>query len=101
ERPLTRYFPELVEPLATALPERAVVDGEIVIMTDHGLDFDLLSNRIHPAESRITKLAGETPAAFVAFDLLALGAEDLREQPFETRRTALERAIEPNSSVHL
>src|SRR3954465_3604246 len=77
ERPLTRYFPELMEPIRAALPERAGVDGEIVIMTEHGLDFDQLSQRIHPAESRITKLAAETPAAFVAFDLLALGADDL------------------------
>src|SRR4029079_17518423 len=101
ERPLTRYFPELLDPIRAALPDRAVVDREIVIMTEHGLDFDQLSQRIDPAESRITKLAGETPAAFVAFDLLALGADDLCEEPFETRRTALERAIEPNSSVHL
>jgi ATP-dependent DNA ligase len=101
ERPLTRYFPELLDPLRAALPEQAVVDGEIVIMTEHGLDFDLLSNRIHPAESRITKLAGETPAAFVAFDLLALGEEDLREQPFEQRRVALEQAVTPNGSVHV
>jgi ATP-dependent DNA ligase len=57
ERPLTRYFPELLDPIRAALPERAVVDGEIVIMTEHGLDFDMLSQRIHPAESRITKLA--------------------------------------------
>jgi ATP-dependent DNA ligase len=101
ERPLTRYFPELVEPLTAALPECAVLDGEIVIMTDHGLDFDRLSNRIHPAESRITKLAGETPAAFVAFDLLALGAKDLREEPFEARRTALEEQVTPNGSVNV
>ncbi len=100
ERPLTRYFPELLGPLRAALPEHAVVDGEIVIMTEHGLDFDLLSNRIHPAESRITKLAAETPAAFVAFDLLALDT-DLREQPFEDRRTALERAVTQNPSVHV
>jgi ATP-dependent DNA ligase len=100
ERPLTRYFPELVEPLRAALPERAVVDGEIVIMTDHGLDFDLLSNRIHPAVSRITKLAAETPAAFVAFDLLANG-DDQREEPFATRRAALEQAVTSNPTVHL
>jgi ATP-dependent DNA ligase len=101
ERPLTRYFPEVLDPLRAALPERAVVDGELVIMTEHGLDFDMLSNRIHPAESRITKLAGETPAAFVAFDLLALDAKDLREQPFEQRRTALEEQLTQNASVHL
>jgi ATP-dependent DNA ligase len=101
ERPLTRYFPELAAPLRAALPDRAVVDGEIVIMTDHGLDFDLLSNRIHPAESRITKLAAETPAAFVAFDALAFDGDDLREDRFETRRTRLEAALTPNASVHL
>lgn len=101
ERPLTRYFPELLEPLRAALPERAVVDGEIVIMTEHGLDFDLLSNRIHPAASRITKLATETPAAFVAFDLLAEGGRDLREQPFGTRRELLEAEVQPNAGVHV
>jgi ATP-dependent DNA ligase len=100
ERPLTRYFPELLDPIRAALPERAVVDGEIVIMTDHGLDFDLLSNRIHPAASRIAKLAAETPAALVAFDLLALDG-DRREQPFAERRAALERALTPSSTVHL
>jgi ATP-dependent DNA ligase len=102
ERPLTRYFPELVEPLTEALPPRAVVDGEIVIMTDHGLDFDLLSLRIHPAKSRVAKLAEETPAAFIGFDLLASGAKDLRERPFEERRAALEQAVaEGNRQVRL
>ncbi len=101
ERPLTRYFPELIAPLRAALPKRAVVDGEIVIMTDHGLDFDLLSNRIHPAESRITKLSEETPAAFVAFDLLAEGARDLREKPFEARRELLEAKVKPSATVYV
>jgi len=80
ERPLTRYFPELVESLRSNLPARCVVDGEIVIATDTGLEFDLLSLRIHPAASRIAKLAAETPASFVAFDLLAEGDDDLRER---------------------
>jgi ATP-dependent DNA ligase len=71
ERPLTRYFPDLLDPLREQLPERCVVDGEIVIATDHGLDFDLLSLRIHPAASRVEMLAAETPASFVAFDYLA------------------------------
>jgi ATP-dependent DNA ligase len=93
EKPLTRYFPELVDPIRRQLPERCVVDGEIVIATEHGLDFDLLSLRIHPAASRIAKLAADTPASFVAFDLLAIGDEDLREQPFAERRTRLERAL--------
>jgi len=93
ERPLTRYFPEILEPLREALPERAVVDGELVIATAHGLDFDLLSNRIHPAESRVRMLAQQTPASFVAFDLLAEGSDDLRAEPFAARRARLERAL--------
>jgi ATP-dependent DNA ligase len=91
ERPLTRYFPELVDPIRKNLPARAVVDGEIVIATPKGLDFDLLSMRIHPAASRIAKLAEETPASFVAFDLIADGDEDLRGQPFSERRARLEK----------
>ena len=93
EKPLTRYFPELLAPLRAALPDRAVVDGEIVIATDRGLDFDLLSQRIHPAASRITKLAAEIPATFVGFDLLAEGDDDLRAAPFAERRARLERAL--------
>ena len=71
DRPLTRYFPELVDLLLAALPERCVVDGEIVVVTEDGLAFDTLQNRLHPAASRVKKLAAETPASFVAFDLLA------------------------------
>jgi ATP-dependent DNA ligase len=93
ERPLTRYFPELVDPIRKHLPARAVVDGEIVIATDRGLDFDLLSLRIHPAASRIAMLADETPASFVAFDLIAEGDDDLREVPFVKRRARLEKAF--------
>jgi ATP-dependent DNA ligase len=93
ERMLTRYFPELLEPLRRDLPERCVLDGEIVIATPGGLDFDLLQMRIHPASSRVNKLAKETPSSFVAFDLLALGDDDLRERPFSERRAALERAL--------
>lgn len=89
ERPLTRYFPDLVRPLLEQLPSRCVVDGEIVIVTEHGLDFDRLSLRIHPAASRVAKLAKETPAAFVAFDLLALDDRDLRAEPFSVRHAAL------------
>ncbi len=101
EKPLTRYFPEILEPLRQALPEQAVVDGELVIATDHGLDFDLLSNRIHPAESRINMLAEQTPVSFVAFDLLAEGGDDLREAPFGERRARLERAVTEGPSVHV
>jgi ATP-dependent DNA ligase len=89
DRPLTRYFPELVELLREALPPRCVVDGEIVVVTDAGLDFDALQNRLHPAESRVRKLAAETPASFVAFDLLALGDRDLTAEPFGERRRTL------------
>jgi ATP-dependent DNA ligase len=89
DRPLTRYFPELVEPLRTCLPARCVVDGEIVVSVDGRLDFDVLSQRIHPAASRINRLAVETPAAFVAFDLLALDELDLTPLPFDERRRAL------------
>jgi ATP-dependent DNA ligase len=93
EKPLTRYFPDLIEPLRANLPERCVVDGEVVIATERGLDFDRLSLRIHPAQSRVAMLAEETPAAFVAFDLLAEGDADLRGDPFRERRVRLERAL--------
>ena len=89
ERPLTRYFPELLNPLRAELPDRCVLDGEIVIATSHGLDFEALLQRIHPAASRIKLLGEQTPASFVAFDLLALGDEDYRERPFADRRAAL------------
>jgi ATP-dependent DNA ligase len=89
-RPLDRYFPELHDNLIAALPDGCVVDGEIVIATAHGLDFDLLQLRLHPAASRAAKLAKETPSSFVAFDLLAGSAEDLRGRPFEERRARLE-----------
>ena len=93
ERPLTRYFPELVESLLANLPERCVVDGEIVIAGRSGLDFDALLQRIHPAASRIKALAAATPSSFVAFDLLGLADHDLRSEPFSSRRSALERAL--------
>jgi len=89
-KPLDRYFPELGEPLRAALPERCVVDGEVVIARDGTLDFEALLLRIHPAESRVRMLAGESPASFVAWDLLALGDENLLEVPQEERRTRLE-----------
>jgi ATP-dependent DNA ligase len=102
ERPLTRYFPELVEALKAALPDRCVVDGEVVIATDHGLDFDALQQRIHPANSRVRRLAAETPSSFIAFDLLAVGDRDLMAEPFSERRVALERALAgPHPSIHV
>ena len=82
EKPLTRYFPEVVEALRANLPQRCVVDGEIVIATGDRLDFEALLQRIHPAESRVDMLAEETPASFVAFDLLALDDESLLATPF-------------------
>ncbi len=89
-KPLGRYFPEVESGLAVALPGPAVLDGELVIMGPHGLDFDGLLMRIHPAESRIRMLAAETPASFVTFDLLAVGDRDLCEAPFSERRAELE-----------
>jgi ATP-dependent DNA ligase len=93
ERPLTRYFPELIASLGANLPDRCVVDGEIVVAGPEGLDFDALSQRIHPAKTRIDQLAAQTPASFVAFDLLSLGDDDLREEPFATRRSRLVTAL--------
>jgi ATP-dependent DNA ligase len=93
ERPLTRYFPEVVAAVKDAMPERCVVDGEIVIAAPHGLDFEALQQRIHPADSRVRRLAAETPASFVAFDLLALGDDDLRRTPLAERRALLEQAL--------
>src|SRR5438552_6101481 len=93
EKPMNRYFPELVAPLAAALPERCVVDGEIVIVGSGGLDFEALLLRIHPAASRVKLLAAQSPASFVAWDLLALGDEDLRAMPLAARRERLEREL--------
>lgn len=101
ERPLTRYFPELLDPLRAALPERCVVDGEIVVAVGDRLDFDALGQRIHPAESRVHMLAEQTPAAFVAFDVVALDDRSLLEVPFAERRALLEQAITPGAQVHL
>ena len=98
-RNLRRYFPELVEPLLAALPERCVVDGEIVVAGRDGLDFDALLLRIHPAESRVRLLARDIPSSFVAFDLVALEDEDLSRTPFAERRTRLERAIDAGGGV--
>jgi ATP-dependent DNA ligase len=88
-KPLGRYFPELEDGLRAALPAGVVLDGEIVIATDHGLDFDALQMRLHPAASRVRMLAQQTPSSFVAFDLLATDGLDLRETPFSERRERL------------
>ena len=102
ERPLNRYFPELIEPLQTQLPPRAVLDGEIVIATGDGLDFDALQLRLHPAASRVKLLSRQSPASIVFFDLLAEGDRDLRAEPFEARRRRLEELLrEAAPPVHL
>jgi ATP-dependent DNA ligase len=93
-RPIDRYFPELLDPLRAALPDRCVVDGEVVIAGDGGLDFDALLLRIHPAASRIKMLSETTPSSFVAFDLLALGDEPLTDRPLVERRARLETALD-------
>ncbi len=101
-RPLDRYFPELHDALIERLPDSCVLDGEIVIATARGLDFDLLQLRLHPAASRVQKLAKETPASFIAFDVLAIADRDLLVEPQTTRRAALEkllRKVQP--PVHL
>lgn len=102
ERPMTRYFPEVVEAVRAELPPRCVVDGELVIAMGERLDFDALLNRIHPADSRVRLLAEQTPASFVAFDLLALGDESLVDRPFSQRRAALEQALaDASPPVHV
>jgi len=95
ERPMTRYFPEVVDAVLANFPERCVIDGEIVIPDADGrkLDFEALLQRIHPADSRVRLLARQTPAAFVGFDLLALGDEDCTGLPFEQRRSMLTQAL--------
>jgi len=92
-KPLDRYFPELHESLLRALPEGCVLDGEIVIATPRGLDFDALQLRLHPAASRVARLAQETPSSFVAFDALAVDGDDLRDSAQEKRRARLERLL--------
>jgi ATP-dependent DNA ligase len=92
-KPLTRYFPELVDAMREQLPARCVLDGEIFVAIGPKLEFEVLQERIHPAASRIKLLAEQTPASYVAFDLLALGEEDLMDQPFSQRRARLEEAL--------
>ncbi len=90
EKPLNRYFPELIEPLQAALPARCVLDGEIVIVRDNELDFDSLQLRLHPAASRVKLLSAQIPASVVFFDLLCVGDRNLCAEPFQTRRRELE-----------
>lgn len=101
-KPLDRYFPELAEPLLANLPERCVLDGEIVIARDGALDFDALLMRIHPAASRVAMLAEQTPASYVAWDLLAIDDEALMDSPHGRRRARLEAVLSAaRPPVHL
>jgi ATP-dependent DNA ligase len=101
-KPLDRYFPELREPLLRQLPQQCVLDGEVVIATDGGLDFDALTLRIHPAASRVKMLAEQMPASVVFFDLLQVDERDLRDMPFTQRRAELERVLrDAESPLHL
>jgi len=93
ERPMTRYFPEVVEAVKANTPDRCVLDGEIIVASGDRLDFEALQLRIHPAASRVTLLAEQTPASFVAFDVLALGDENLMARPFGERRARLVEAL--------
>src|SRR6202035_4453557 len=102
EKPMNRYFPELIAPLEAALPKRCVVDGEIVIVGSAGLDFEALLLRIHPAESRVRVLAEQPPASYVAWYLLALDDKDLREVSLEKRRARLDKALaNAHAPIHL
>lgn len=98
-QPLQRFFPEILDPLRTALPPRAVVDGEIIIATPRGLDFDALQMRLHPAASRVARLAGETPATVILFDVLAEADQDLRGWALVSRRELLLGAVTPNPRI--
>jgi ATP-dependent DNA ligase len=102
EKPLNRYFPDLIDPLLAQLPRRAVLDGEIVIVHNEGLDFELLQLRLHPAASRVKMLAGQNPASIVFFDLLAEGNHSFMGQPFEKRRRELDRILaDAAAPIHL
>ena len=101
-KPMTRYFPEIVEAVKANLPERCVVDGEIVVVVGQRLEFEVLQQRIHPAASRVNRLAKETPASFIAFDILASGDEDYSARPFAQRRALLEQVlINARPPIHL
>src|SRR5687767_9750035 len=102
EKPLNRYFPELIDPLKAQLPERCVLDGEIVIAGKEGLEFETLQLRLHPAASRVKLLAGQTPASVVFFDLLSEGERNLLKVPFEERRAELESLLSDlDAPLHL
>lgn len=102
EKPLNRYFPELIDPLRSVLPSRCVLDGEIVIVREDELDFDALQLRLHPAASRVKLLSQQTPSSFVFFDVLCIDDRDLRKEPFRDRRGELESILRSaNPPIHL
>jgi ATP-dependent DNA ligase len=102
EKPLNRYFPELIEPLQTQLPQHCALDGELVIVQEGGLEFDALQLRLHPAASRVKLLSQQTPASIVFFDLLCVDDRDLRGEPFRERRRELERLLSAASPpIHM
>src|SRR5262249_43733479 len=102
EKPLNRYFPELIEPLKSQLPARCVLDGEVVIAKDSALDFDALQLRLHPAASRVKLLSQQIPASIVFFDILCEGDRDLRNTAFEQRRLELESILAPSATpIHI
>jgi ATP-dependent DNA ligase len=92
-KPMTRYFPEIVEAVKANFPERCVIDGEIVVVVGERLEFEVLQQRIHPANSRVTRLSKETPASFIGFDILAMGDEDYTTRPFAQRRELLAQVL--------
>ena len=102
ERPMTRYFPDIVAAVKANLPDKCVIDGEIIVVIGDRLEFEVLQQRIHPAASRVRLLSQETPASFVAFDLLALDGTDYTQRPFEDRRAALEDVLaDAQAPIHV
>jgi ATP-dependent DNA ligase len=102
ERPMTRYFPDIVAAVKANLPDRCVIDGEIIVVIGDRLEFEVLQQRIHPAASRVRLLSQETPASFIAFDLLALDGTDYTQRPFEDRRSTLEEALaDAQAPIHV
>jgi ATP-dependent DNA ligase len=102
ERPMTRYFPDIVAAVRANLPDKCVIDGEIIVVVGDRLEFEVLQQRIHPAASRVRLLSQETPASFIAFDLLALDGTDYTQRPFEDRRATLEQVLaDAQAPIHV
>ena len=102
ERPMTRYFPDIVAAVKANLPDKCVIDGEIIVVVGDRLEFEVLQQRIHPAASRVRLLSQETPASFIAFDLLALDGTDYTQRPFEDRRAGLEEVLaDARAPIHV